>query len=472
MTCCFRNRAFWTIGFMVIAAGSMTLTPRQAAMAWSVGEPIITYWNYGQTLDLTPSIAQQAVDGGYNLVWTGGVSQLALAKQYGLRAQMALWMDSLPAVGTPQRTSLDAIIDWMRVSPAGYSYFLYDEPNASQFAGLHDIVNYLRQRDPNHLSYINLLPSYVFNSISGTSGYSAYVSQYITTVQPSMLSYDAYPFLTTGDRKEYLQNLGIISTAAQQAGIPFMNVVQADGNSNPIGTVYRVPNTNELRFQVYTTLAYGAQGINYFNYFNESSTPTGGGLKPNPDGTPTPVFTALTPLNKEFKNIAAQYQSLKLIGDYVKGYSTTTQWSWSLWQNVTTYNGPPGTTTLPSGSPFDISSVSNSMSYSDGAPLKGVLFGFFDKDGTTLADATLALIENLDYTASKTYTVTGPGNLSIFDATTGIWTPTGHNYTTLNLAPGGGVLVGLTSVVPEPSAIVLLGTGLGGLALCAWRKWK
>jgi hypothetical protein len=131
---------------------------------------------------------------------------------------------------------------------------------------------------------------------------------------------------------------------------------------------------------------------------------------------------------------------------------------------------PPGTTQLPSNSPFNISSVSNEMSYSTGAALKGVLFGFFDKDGTTLADATVALVENLDYTGDKTYTVTGPGNLSIFNATTGVWMPTGHNYATLNLAPGGGALVGLTSVVPEPSAIVLIGTGLILIAIYLQRR--
>ena len=81
------------------------------------------------------------------------------------------------------------------------------------------------------------------------------------------------------------------------------------------------------------------------------------------------------------------------------------------------------------------------MTYNDGDPLKGVLFGLFDKNGTALADATFAMIVNLDYTASETYTVTGPGNLSVFDADTGLWTATGHNYATLNLDPGGGILV-------------------------------
>jgi hypothetical protein len=203
-------------------------------------------------------------------------------------------------------------------------------------------------------------------------------------------------------------------------------------------------------------MAYGAQGISYFNYWTQ--TPNTGGLQPNPDGTPTSVCTALTPLNHEFVAIASQYQGLKWIGTYLKGYASNYM--------------PPGTTQLPSNSPFNISSVSNTRHYSNGAALKDVLFGFFDQDGTTLADATVALIENLDYSAPKTYTVTGPGILSVFDATNGVWTPTGHDYVTLDLAPGGGVLIGLTSVVPEPSAMMLLGTGLASLTLYVWRKRK
>jgi hypothetical protein len=47
-----------------------------------------------------------------------------------------------------------------------------------------------------------------------------------------------------------------------------------------------------------------------------------------------------------------------------------------------------------------------------------------------------------------THTVTGSGNLSILNAMTAAWSPTGQDYTILNLAPGG-VLVGLTSVVSD-----------------------
>ena len=110
---------------------------------------------------------------------------------------------------------------------------------------------------------------------------------------------------------------------------------------------------------------------------------------------------------------------------------------------------PPGTAQLPSNAPFNISSVPNDATYKDGNPLRGVLFGLFGADDASASGATLALVVNLDYTVGKNYTVTGPGNLSVFNATTAEWTALNSRQATLALPPGGGVLVGLASAVPK-----------------------
>ena len=46
---------------------------------------------------------------------------------------------------------------------------------------------------------------------------------------------------------------------------------------------------DEMRYLVYTTLAYGAQGISYYVYCHPGHT---GGIS-QPDGTPTPIYHAL-----------------------------------------------------------------------------------------------------------------------------------------------------------------------------------
>jgi hypothetical protein len=87
-----------------------------------------------------------------------------------------------------------------------------------------------------------------------------------------------------------------------------------------------------------------------------------------------------------------------------------------------------------------------------------------------MANATRTLVVNLDYSNGLNTRVTGPGDLSIFDPATGTWIAQGHSWADVSLLPGGGVLIGLTSTVPEPSPLVLAVTGLIGLLYYATRK--
>ena len=424
---------------------------------WKVDTPIVTFWG-GHPL--TDQIAQRDVAGGYNVDWAGSWEELDVAAQHGLRARLRsdyylgslLCPESLD--GRTRQAQLDALIDRYKTHPAAYAYFFTDEPSTvAKIDYWAPLIAYVRARDPDHLCYVSMgAPDWVGDAVW---------RYYIDTVHPQMLSYAYYNLMKTAgganyDEPKYLSNLGKVAGWAKAENISFMPIVQACvWESDP--TPWRLPNENELRFLVYSTLAYGAQGISFFNYYT-TPTPNYGGIEFNPDGTPTAVYTALATLNPQFVKVAKQYQPLKWIGAYLKGYSPTSM--------------PPGTATLPSDSPFTVGGVSGNISYSDGDPLKGVLLGLFDKDGATVADATFVLVQNLDYTSSHIYTVTGLDNLSIFDAITGLWTATGHNYVELNLSPGGGILVGLTSAVPEPGSLVLLVTGVTGLLAYAWRKRK
>ena len=289
-------------------------------------------------------------------------------------------------------------------------------------------MDYLRQRDPAHMAYIDLFPNYASDAAYGTKGYGAYLDTFVSTVKPSLLSYDHYQFRTETDSSGYLQNLAEVRQKAKAAGIPFMNIVQAASWDR--GGV-RIPTDHQERYLAYTTLAYGAQGISYYVWCWPGHQ---GGIV-QPDGKPTSIYNVLKTTNREFVAIAKQCQSLKSLGAYLKGYRSD--------------GLPPGTAQLPSNAPFNISSVPNDATYKDGNPLRGVLFGLFGADDASASGATLALVVNLDYTVGKNYTVTGPGNLSVFNATTAEWTALNSRQATLALPPGGGVLVGLASAVPK-----------------------
>ena len=231
------------------------------------------------------------------------------------------------------------------------------------------------------------------------------------------------------DLPNYFYNLALIRQTAKDAGVPFMNTVQAVTYPKNESPYPRLPNTNELRFLNYTTLAYGGQGIAYWKYYPSDGYT--GGLAPAPDGTPTSIYTAVKSLNPEFLAIAKQFQfqSLESIGAYHLG------------------DQPPGTVRLPGGSPFALSPTVPNTNYVTNEPVEGMLIGLFGPDDQ-LSNATVALVVNLDYENSVTTTVNGPGLLSLFNLSTGTtWTPTGQSSVLLNLPPGGGALVGLTSTL-------------------------
>jgi hypothetical protein len=394
------------------------------ASTWTLGMPIITYFTGPPMIDAN---AQQMVEGGWNLVWAWSPAELDVAQAHGLRA---MWAGSLDS------TTVKSI----RNHPALYAYYITDEPSAAKFSELASTMSHLRVLDPNHMAYINLFPTYASSTQLGTSDYPTYLSQYMSIVKPSLLSYDNYQFLTRGDKSDYFMNLAIISRTAKQAGIPFLNIVQACSYDSGM----RVPNGNQLRYLYYTSLAYGAQGISDFVY---SVLP--GGMA-SEDGTPRELYYTAKTINPEFVAITQQVQSMDHIGAYHLG------------------DLPPGFGTtdgsspmrLPGDSPFTLSPGIPNTNYVNWQPVRGAVLGFWGPNDL-LSGATHTLVVNLNYSNALSTRVIGPGNLSVFDPATGMWIAQGHAYADVSLLPGGGVLVGLTSAV-TPALSVTPGSQLVG----------
>jgi hypothetical protein len=355
-------------------------------------------------------------EGGWNLVWCGE-KELDVAQKHGLRAQL---QDGLLAPATlddpGQRAKLEALINRVRNHAALYSYFITDEPTAASFPALGKLVSYLRERDPSHLAYINLFPTYATNEQLGTKGdkvtaYKEYLRQYIDVVKSSLVSYDHYQFAQNGDNPDYFLNLMLIRHTALEARLPLLNIVQASTWTPSM----RVPGPEELRYLIYTTLAYGGQGISYYVY----TAPGHSGGIALADGTPAPLYHALTALNGEFVAIAKELQPLRSLAVYHAGMS------------------PPGAEPLPAKAPFRFDPPIASLAFNPPERARGLLLGYFGASDKP----SHAVAVNLDYKSETTIVLTGPGNLDAFDAKNGSWTPAGGARLEMRLPPGGGKLV-------------------------------
>ncbi len=395
----------------VRAGEVISVAPRQ----WQLGTPIVTYYA-GPAM--TDAVAQQMADGGWNLVWCNE-QQLDVVASHGLRAQLTDGLLTPQAVEKPElRAKLDALIARVKHHRALYAYYIIDEPSAATFPALGKLVAYLRERDPAHLAYINLFPTYATNEQLGTAGdtvtaYKEHLRQFLTIVRPGLISYDHYHFTASGgDNGQYFLNLALIRQAARGAGLPFLNIVQACTWTPSM----RVPNREEMRFLVYTTLAYGGQGISYYVYCHPGHT----GAIAYADGRPTPIYHALKTLNREFVAIASQLQPLRSLGAYHTGML------------------PTGGEALPADGAFRIDPPMVPLSYKPPEKMKGLVVGYFGAGDRP----SHAVVVNLDYTQKVTTTVVGPGPLAVFEPRTGNWEPSTRGArANLLLPPGGGKLI-------------------------------
>jgi len=379
------------------------------ATEWKVGTPIVTYF---AGPPMTEHVARQMAEGGFNVVWCAE-KDLDLVHKHGLRGTLHDRLLSPASLDAPaQKQQLDALIDRVKKHPAFYSYYITDEPGASEFPALGKLTGHLRQRDPAHMAYINLFPTYATNQQLGTKGdlctaYRQYLKLFIDAAKPMLLSYDHYQFSQAADGTQYFVNLGLIRRAAQDAGVPFLNIVQACSWQPGV----RVPVPDEMRYLVYTTAAYGAQGISYYVY----SHPGHVGAMALADGTPTPLYHAVKPLNREFVAIVAELQPFRSIAVY---HTAITEL---------------GCEFPPANAVFRLDPPSSKLTE------RGLLLGNFGKDDK----ASHVVVVNLDYKNQVLATITAPAVIEEFDASTREWSSLKAQRAELHLPPGGGKLLRL-----------------------------
>lgn len=162
--------------------------------------------------------------------------------------------------------------------------------------------------------YVNLFPTYALPGqlgIGETENYREhYIRRFLQETGLKMLSYDHYPLLEDGWGKgsltaDYLYNLEVCAEEARDAGVPFWTFLQAMSYDNAT----RCPTEAELRWQVLCSMAFGAQGYQYFCYW----TPAGPGDNVAKSacvtefGEKTPVWYAGQKINREILNFDHVY---------------------------------------------------------------------------------------------------------------------------------------------------------------------
>lgn len=179
-----------------------------------------------------------------------------------------------------RKKALDEMVRDYKDHPALLAYSITDEPAAGAFDGLGEVVAYLKQIDPKHPGYINLLPTWARQiphpdgkkelSYLGTATYEEYVRTFVQKVKPAWLCYDNYGMLKQGDRGDFHENLETVRKVALENNLPFWNIVLVTQHGD-----FRVLTEPELRFEAMQTLAFGARGLVWFTYWSPQGIDTG-----------------------------------------------------------------------------------------------------------------------------------------------------------------------------------------------------
>jgi hypothetical protein len=194
-----------------------------------------------------------------------------------------------------KRSNLDALIKEWTQKPALAAYRLQDEPSASDFAALATMRDVLALLDPERWSFVNLYPNYASSGQLGVQTYAEYVSRFIEVFRPQVLSFDHYPI--TGNKRvrpQFFENLETIRAASLRAGVPFWAFALSTAHAS-----YPPPTEGHLRFQLYSDLAYGAKGVQYYTYGPKEDD---AGLIAR-GGSRTSVYEVARRINGEIQNM-------------------------------------------------------------------------------------------------------------------------------------------------------------------------
>jgi hypothetical protein len=250
-----------------------------------------------------PAALEQIRACGVNIAGIARPEQLDAVHEAGLRAIVSdprlTTHDWSRASDETLRPDLQRLVREVNHHPAVFGYYLAENPPAQWFSGLGRMHALLRDMAPGKLPYVNLFPNDAVPRQLGAANYEAYLQQFITTCLPPLVSYHHYALMENGSLgHQYWRNLEQVRAASLQHKLPFWNTILTTAHAD-----YREVSAADLRFQVYSTLAYGGRGIAYNSFF---APPLGNhrGAPVDQFGHTTATFDALRHVNLQIEKLA------------------------------------------------------------------------------------------------------------------------------------------------------------------------
>lgn len=282
-----RRTSMWSRLAVVAGAAHAAFVQKEFVISFWV-DPIVDPSEFGAAYALVAAANFTTIMGGFGAVQPAAVSaQIQAAASVGLTV--------IPSTcETAQGPGPNGTCVGLSAPPGTVlGYQMWDEPAESDFPTVAKWMASVRARAPDALRFVNLLPNYGFPGPHSSPVYEQYVSAFVAATQPDILCFDHYPLFgppghgqpagSDDDNAQgnhdgrddvsmagYHRNLAIIraNALAQSPPIPFWNFFASmPFNGRPDMS------EAQMRWQAFTSLAYGARGLLYFCLWSPTGSP-------------------------------------------------------------------------------------------------------------------------------------------------------------------------------------------------------
>lgn len=212
--------------------------------------------------------------------------------------------------------------------PAYAGQLFIDEPSVRYFDALGDLIDEYRLRFPGEVPYVNMLPYYAMGG-TGAATYEEYYDFWVDRVKPDFYSYDSYPLVNydptmvgyEAEMKDFYYNLDLIRDRTLKDGIPMWTFICTHGYDKAAGSSEpnrREPSREDMRWQVFSNLAFGAKALQYYMYWTTSSSIDDAIV--DKAGNPTETYYHVQEVNREFKNYGSILLNADAVGVMIEDY--------------------------------------------------------------------------------------------------------------------------------------------------------
>lgn len=190
-------------------------------------------------------------------------------------------------------------------SKAFKGYFLQDEPSLSNISYTYEAVKSFKKYSSSE-PFVNLLPGGLKDFYNGKDKrYENYINYYFENIAPltGFVSFDDYVLNDNGISVTHLANLNMLAQKCKTGGYDLRTFIRASENSS--NGHRAITCAEDLSFQIYANLAFGATDVSYFTY---------DGLVDKQTLTPTALALYAKKVNREILSFGKEYRSFKWSG--------------------------------------------------------------------------------------------------------------------------------------------------------------